>query len=315
MTLSCGIGPIAICSRKRSFRNSLCWAMIFSATVSGSPTNSAPLWPARLVEMRPVGRSPAALAADPVHHLGLRSVEIVCGLVAGLRDEAMHVEAGGKPGGIMAGAPRRLAVKLEQRRKAGRLAADDGQRQRQPQRAGPHHRLRRAADGDPDRQLVLIRARIDAAIVDRRTQIARPADPFVFAQRQQQLELFGEQRVVVAEVVAEQREGFDERAAPRHDLGATARQQVEGGELLEDADRDRPRKAPIPRWSAGCSSCARRLRQGSPPAPRPHSPAGGARRGRTRPVRPGRRARSLRSGCAAAHAVRCARSGRRARQG
>ena len=57
------------------------------------------------------------------------------------------------------------------------------------------------------------------------------------AQRQQQVELLGEQLVVVLEVVAEQREGLDERAAPGHDLGAAAGEQVERRELLEDADR------------------------------------------------------------------------------
>ena len=57
------------------------------------------------------------------------------------------------------------------------------------------------------------------------------------ADREQEIELFGEQLVVVVEVVAEQREGLDERAAPRHDLGPPARQAVERGELLVDAHR------------------------------------------------------------------------------
>ena len=54
---------------------------------------------------------------------------------------------------------------------------------------------------------------------------------------QQQLELLGEELVVVGEVVAEERERLDERAAPGHDLGAPAGEQVERRELLEDADR------------------------------------------------------------------------------
>ena len=57
------------------------------------------------------------------------------------------------------------------------------------------------------------------------------------AQLQQQLELLGEQLVVVVEVVAEEREGLDERAAAGHDLRAPARQQVQRGEVLEDPDR------------------------------------------------------------------------------
>ena len=54
---------------------------------------------------------------------------------------------------------------------------------------------------------------------------------------EQQVELLGEQLVVVVEVVAEQREGLDERAAPGHDLGAPARQQIERRELLIDPHR------------------------------------------------------------------------------
>ena len=59
----------------------------------------------------------------------------------------------------------------------------------------------------------------------------------VVADRQQQVELLGVELVVVVEVVAEEREGLDERAAPGHDLRAPARQQVDLGELLEDAHR------------------------------------------------------------------------------
>ena len=54
---------------------------------------------------------------------------------------------------------------------------------------------------------------------------------------QQQVELLGEQLVVVVEVVAEQRERLHERAAPHHDLRAPVREQVDGREVLEDADR------------------------------------------------------------------------------
>jgi hypothetical protein len=56
------------------------------------------------------------------------------------------------------------------------------------------------------------------------------------AQCEQQLQLLLEQVVVVAEVVAEERERLDERAAAGHDLGATAREQVDGREVLEDPD-------------------------------------------------------------------------------
>ncbi len=63
-----------------------------------------------------------------------------------------------------------------------------------------------------------------------------PGDALVLAQAQQQLELLREQRVVVVEVVPEQRERLDERAASGHDLRAAAREQVERRELLDHAD-------------------------------------------------------------------------------
>ena len=65
----------------------------------------------------------------------------------------------------------------------------------------------------------------------------RPPGRARIAEREQQLELLGEQLVVVVEVVAEERERLDERAAAGHDLGAAAREQVERREVLEDAHR------------------------------------------------------------------------------
>src|SRR5205085_585083 len=50
-------------------------------------------------------------------------------------------------------------------------------------------------------------------------------------------ELLLEEAVVVAELVAEERERLDERAAAGHDLRPAVREQVDGRELLVDADR------------------------------------------------------------------------------
>jgi hypothetical protein len=61
--------------------------------------------------------------------------------------------------------------------------------------------------------------------------------PLLVAQREEEFELLGKQAVVVVQVVPEQRERLDERPAPRHHLGAPAREQVECGELLVHADR------------------------------------------------------------------------------
>jgi len=66
---------------------------------------------------------------------------------------------------------------------------------------------------------------------------ARPRDVLGVANGQQQLEVLGEEVVVVVERITEKRERLDERASARHDLGPAAREQVEGREVLEDTDR------------------------------------------------------------------------------
>jgi hypothetical protein len=59
----------------------------------------------------------------------------------------------------------------------------------------------------------------------------------VFLDLEQQVEILGEQRVVVLEPEPEQRERFREGAAPDDDLRSPVGDQVERGELLEDAHR------------------------------------------------------------------------------
>ena len=63
-------------------------------------------------------------------------------------------------------------------------------------------------------------------------RLARRADP------EQLEELLLEQPVVVAQVEAEEREGLDEGAAADHHLRASAGEEVEGRELLVQADRN-----------------------------------------------------------------------------
>ena len=53
---------------------------------------------------------------------------------------------------------------------------------------------------------------------------------------EQEVEFFGEEGVVVFELEAEEGVGLDEGAAAGDDLGASLGEEVEGGELLEDAD-------------------------------------------------------------------------------
>ena len=65
--------------------------------------------------------------------------------------------------------------------------------------------------------------------------LSGPMDMRVFAQGEEKVELLGEEIVVVFELEAEEREGFDERAAAGDDFGAAAGDEVEGRELLKDA--------------------------------------------------------------------------------
>jgi|GEM_PF-2517938 len=56
------------------------------------------------------------------------------------------------------------------------------------------------------------------------------------AQLEEQIELFGKERVVVFQIVTEEREGFGEGPAASDDLGAAAGDKDERSEILEDAD-------------------------------------------------------------------------------
>ena len=131
----------------------------------------------------------------------------------------------------------RLAVEVDERREPVRLTADDGQRQWQAQPPRTDHRGGRPADRDPHRQGLLDRARVHGLVLQRRPMATAPRHALGRAERQQQVQLLGEQRVVVAEVVPEQRKRLDEGAAADQDLGPPARQQVERREVLEHADR------------------------------------------------------------------------------
>jgi hypothetical protein len=65
--------------------------------------------------------------------------------------------------------------------------------------------------------------------------LSRPRHLLRRAQREQQVELFREEVVVVVEVVAEERKRFDERSASGHHLRPSSRKEVERRERLEDA--------------------------------------------------------------------------------
>ena len=84
---------------------------------------------------------------------------------------------------------------------------------------------------------VLQRARVDALSGERSAMFAAPYGLRLGADAQEEGELFGKERIVVVELVAEQGKRLDERAAPGHDLRTASRQTIEGGELLIDAHR------------------------------------------------------------------------------
>lgn len=71
----------------------------------------------------------------------------------------------------------------------------------------------------------------------RGTEATLPGDAFGGVQPGQQVDLFGEQVVVVLQVKAKQLEGFDEGAATGDDLGTAIGEHIQRGELLEDAHR------------------------------------------------------------------------------
>ena len=120
---------------------------------------------AALIELRARQGRPAALAADAAHHLGIGREERVDRGLGRVGEEAVAVDADLELVGRDAGAAARLAIEFRERPESRGLAADDRNRQRQAERAGARDRLRRAAGGDPDRQRLLQRARIDALAV------------------------------------------------------------------------------------------------------------------------------------------------------
>src|SRR5829696_4665573 len=175
-----------------------------------------------------------------------------------------------RPIGVQPRSPRcSLAVEPGEGREVLGLTADDRDRQREAEHRGTNDRLRRSPDGDPDGQRSLERARVDSGVLERRAVLARPRDTLGIAHLKQQFELLGKQLVVIAQVVTEQRERLDERASACHDLRAAVRDEIERGEVLEDAhrvvgaqNRDRARQANGSRAGSGGRQHHSRRRDG-----------------------------------------------------
>ena len=127
-------------------------------------------------------------------------------------------------------------VEVDELAEALGLAADDGQHQRQAVLHGAHHRFRTAADADPGLQPAALDRRIDGLVLQFRPHRALPGDGLLLQDFGEQVELLGEQPLVVLEREAEEREGFREGAAADDDFGAAIGNGVERRKTLEDAD-------------------------------------------------------------------------------
>ncbi len=143
----------------------------------------------------------------------------------------------GKLPGWVSRAAACFPVHFDEGAEAMRFSADDGDRQRKSQRAGACKRLWCAADTDPRGQRILDGPRKDALPGQRRAMLAGPVDVGILTNLEEQLKFFRKKRVVIVEIEAEQRIRLDEGAAANHNLGPSLRDEIQGGEVLEDADR------------------------------------------------------------------------------
>src|SRR5207302_9532198 len=102
------------------------------------------------------------------------------------------------------------SIEVDERTEAARLAADDRDHQRKPERPGANERLRGTADAEPDRQRILEWSRVHALPGQRGAVPSRPVHVLVPTDLGQQIEPLSEERVIVIEVEAEQGKGLDE---------------------------------------------------------------------------------------------------------
>jgi hypothetical protein len=185
----------------------------------------------------------------------------VHGVARGLaraRDVAVHVDARAQGCRVVSRLLGSCAVQLDGLLVQGERPEQQGHGHRQTEASRAHRRGRRTSDRDPDRQFLLHSTGSDVRLVESGSQSARPGDRVLGADREQEVELLAEQLGVVGEVVAEEREGLDVRAATRDDLGPAVRELVECRELLPHPHRvvraehrDRARQ-PDPLGRGGC---------------------------------------------------------------
>src|SRR6266446_9948506 len=104
-------------------------------------------------------------------------------------------------------------VELDQRCESARRPSDDSQHQWEAVAGGPDHRLGTAPDANPRGQMSLWEGRTEVLVSERGAELARPGDGLVSQQAGEQVELLLEELLVVGEVVSEERERLNQRAA------------------------------------------------------------------------------------------------------
>jgi hypothetical protein len=152
-----------------------------------------------------------------VPHLAPRGPELLARPLVRVGDVAGRVDANGQR--IDTALRERAVVEIDVRREPERVTADDREHERHSVPGRSHNRLGAAADADPRREATALGGRIHAQPVERRARLPAPRHrrtrPIRLEERGEQLELLLEQRLVLVERVAEERERLDERAAPR----------------------------------------------------------------------------------------------------
>ena len=144
-----------------------------------------------------------------------------------------HREAFGGMPGLCASLP----VEVYQGPEMPVLASDDGNHQGKSEEARPREGVWCSAHTDPDRQFVLQGPGVHRLSGERGAVCAGPVDLGAVAELQEQFKLLLEERIVVLQLEAEEREGLGKGAASGDDLRPSPRKEVERCELLENPDR------------------------------------------------------------------------------
>src|SRR5690606_34838851 len=92
---------------------------------------------------------------------------------------------------------------------------------------------RAAADANPRLQGAVFDRRVDHLVLQRRSNCALPTYRAALQQSGKQIQLFGEQRLIVVERIAEERERLCERPTPQNDLSSSIGDRVDRREALK----------------------------------------------------------------------------------